>query len=49
MSGVCRRHERRKMDKKFWCENLKERDHSEDSGVDRNSVETCGLDASVSR
>jgi len=37
MGGVCRTNEM-KCIAKFWSENLKERDHSEDLGVDGNMI-----------
>jgi len=48
--------ERRKVHPKFWSENLKERDYSEDLGVNGTVLECmlekyggkCGLDFSVS-
>jgi hypothetical protein len=34
MGGQCNTHGRDEMYTKFWLENLKERDHSEDLGAD---------------
>jgi hypothetical protein len=38
MGGACSTYGRDEIYPKFWSENLKERDHSEDLGMDREII-----------